>query len=40
MTPFPRFHRDEFPAQPFHMVRGEGEFIPESHDHVVCTPGF
>ncbi|RMX51419.1 hypothetical protein pdam_00012618 [Pocillopora damicornis] len=34
-SPPPGFHHDEFPAQPFHMVRGEGEFIPESQDHVV-----
>ncbi|XP_068752241.1 mitogen-activated protein kinase kinase kinase 3-like isoform X3 [Montipora capricornis] len=35
-SPPPGFHQDhQIPVQPFHMVRGEGEFIPESQDHVV-----
>lgn len=34
-SPPPGFHHDQIPMQPFHMVRGEGEFIPESQDHVV-----
>lgn len=34
-SPPPGFHRDQIPSQPFHMVRGEGEFIPESQDHMI-----